>query len=158
MLAIDLRNKSRPNATASSNTTASAASVFGGFQWPTSDQICSTNIEPFFRRFDTAPVREIVNVSQRQGEANIHHDGEAKNLGTALKVIEGVCFRHAQRPRKHSARLNPIPSVTPPEGLFGRSVRSPKETAQCARRKPYYRNPMQIRKLRKPFVPGDKCR
>jgi len=43
---------------------------------------------------DPAFVQQVLDVSERKGKANVHHDRQADDLRAAVKVLEGVAFCH----------------------------------------------------------------
>jgi hypothetical protein len=49
-----------------------------------------TNVNPSL-------VQQVLGIAERKWESNVHHDRQADDLGAALKVLEGVCFRHRKR-------------------------------------------------------------
>ena len=72
------------------------------------------SVPPVPNRFvadvDATLVQQILNISQRQWKANVHHDHQANDLRAALKGLERVFFHHASRLQNHPARLNQLPS------------------------------------------------
>jgi len=45
---------------------------------------------------DTTLVEEIFYIAQRKRKSDIHHHGEADNLGRCLEVAEGIVIFHPQ--------------------------------------------------------------
>jgi hypothetical protein len=70
------------------------------------------SIPPIPHRFvadvDAALVQQVLDIAERKGKANLHHDRQADDLRVAVKALERVCFRHEQRLRNHPARLKQI--------------------------------------------------
>ena len=62
---------------------------------------------------DATFVEQILNLSQRQGEADIHHDREADDLGAGLEIAERVF--HPETLRNSPRRLKPVSSDTADE-------------------------------------------
>ncbi len=48
----------------------------------------------FMADVDAALVQQVLDIPQRKGKANVHHDRQANDLGAAVKVLEGVAFCH----------------------------------------------------------------
>ena len=57
---------------------------------------------------DAALVQHGLDIVERKGKANVHHDCQAEDLRTAVNALGRVCFRHEQWLRNHPARLKQI--------------------------------------------------
>jgi hypothetical protein len=59
---------------------------------------------------DVEPVlmQQVLDIAERKRKSNVHHDRQADDLGAAVIVLEGVCFRHERRLRSRPARLKQI--------------------------------------------------
>ena len=57
-------------------------------------------------------MEQIFHVPKRQRKPNLQQDRQSNVLRVAVKVLEGVCFRHEQRLRDRPTRLKAIPSDT----------------------------------------------
>jgi hypothetical protein len=57
---------------------------------------------------DGALVQQVLDIAERKGKANVHHDRKADDLRATVKTLERVGFRHEQRLRNHPARLRKI--------------------------------------------------
>jgi hypothetical protein len=72
------------------------------------------SIPPVPHRFvadvDAALMQQILDIAERKGKASVHHNRLANDLRTAVKILEGVRFDHAETLRDHPARLNRYPS------------------------------------------------
>ena len=70
------------------------------------------SIPPVPHRFaadvDGALVQQVLDIAERKGKANVHHDHQADDLRAAVKAPERACFRHEQWLRNHPARLKQI--------------------------------------------------
>ena len=53
---------------------------------------------------DPALAQQVLDIAERKWESNVHHDRQADDLGTAVKVLGGVYFRHQRRLRNRPAR------------------------------------------------------
>ena len=51
----------------------------------------------FVADVDAALVQQVLDIAERKGKANVHHDRQADDLWPAVKALERVCFRHKQR-------------------------------------------------------------
>lgn len=80
-------------------------------------------------RVDAALVQQILGVSQRQWEADVHHDRHANDLGRRLEVTERAGLAHAQRLGAALPRSRRV-ALTPPPGLIELGVRLPDTQAQ----------------------------
>ena len=54
---------------------------------------------------DPVLVQQVLDIAERKWKSNVHHDRQADDLGAAVIVPEGVCFRHQRRLRNRPARL-----------------------------------------------------
>ena len=57
---------------------------------------------------DAALVQQVLDVSERKREPDVHHHRQADDLGAGLEVPEGGAFGHPKRLAGRSARLNQI--------------------------------------------------
>ena len=64
--------------------------------------------QSFVADVDPALVQQVLDIAERKWKSNIHHDRQADDLGAAMKVLEGVCFRHQKRLGNRPARLKQI--------------------------------------------------
>jgi hypothetical protein len=64
--------------------------------------------QSFVADVDPALVQQVLDIAERKWKSNVHHDRQADDLGAAMKVLEGVCFRHQRRLRNRPARLKQI--------------------------------------------------
>ncbi len=62
----------------------------------------------FVADVDPALAQQVLDIAERKWKSNVHHDRQTDDLGAAVKVLEGVCFRHQQRLRNRPARLKQI--------------------------------------------------
>jgi hypothetical protein len=76
------------------------------------------SIPPVPHRFvadvDGALVQQVLDIADRKGKANVHHDRQADDLRATVKTLERACFRHEQWLRNHPARLKQICSDNAP--------------------------------------------
>jgi hypothetical protein len=57
---------------------------------------------------ETSLMQQVLDIAERKWKPDVHHDRQVDNFGAAVKIFEGACFRHNQRQRNGSARINPI--------------------------------------------------
>jgi hypothetical protein len=62
----------------------------------------------FVAYVDPALVQQVLDIAERKWKSNVYHHREADGLGAAVKVLEGVCFRHQRRLRNRPARIKQI--------------------------------------------------
>src|SRR6056297_471711 len=72
---------------------------------------------------DTTLVQQILDVSERQREADVHHDRQADDLGRRLEVLEGVAFGHLGTLAGAMPGLKPSSSDKTPSTPSTRPVR-----------------------------------
>jgi hypothetical protein len=64
--------------------------------------------QSFVADVDPALVQQVLDIAERKWKSNVHHDRQADDLGAAMKVLEGVCFRHQKGLGNRPARLKQI--------------------------------------------------
>lgn len=57
---------------------------------------------------DSALVQQVFDISQRQGEPNVQHHGQADDLGARLEIANGVRFARLGKLRRPADRLKPL--------------------------------------------------
>jgi hypothetical protein len=70
----------------------------------------------FVAYVDAALVQQVLDISKRKRESDIHYHSQANDFWTTMEVLERVAFCHCKTLRNLPIRLNRIPS----DNAFGR--------------------------------------
>jgi hypothetical protein len=78
---------------------------FSGKHW-------AKSIPPIPHRFvadvDAALVQQVLDIAERKGKANVHHDRQADDLRAGLEVAKWRAFCHSTRLGRRPASLKPV--------------------------------------------------
>src|SRR6056297_3357481 len=61
---------------------------------------------------DAALVEQVLDISQREREAHVQHNGQTDDLPAAVEILEGVFLAHPRKLWNRPARLNQLLSDT----------------------------------------------
>jgi len=59
---------------------------------------------------DASFVQQVLDIAERQGKPDVHHNRQADDFRAGPKILEWGVFRHPKTLRDHPAPLNRIPS------------------------------------------------
>ena len=72
----------------------------------------------FVADIDAAFVQQILDIAERKGKANVHHDRQANDLRARLEVAKGAAFCHPATLSARPAHLNKFSSDSAPKCIY----------------------------------------
>lgn len=92
---------------------------------------------------DVALMKQVLDISERQCELDVHHHRQANDLRFRLEVLERVAFLHCRTLRNHPARLKANPSYRADRRVPHGNSRDDRHRDDVSHQKPYCRHALR---------------